>query len=312
MQNMKSHNSTGSVLILPFIAAALGVCLEATPADAAELVWTGDFETGDFSQYEDHRYERETRALRELVKSPVRGGKYATALTIRDVEARHERSRSELITQMPHGGAMQFKWDGPEYWVGFSFMFTEPTASTSTFFQIHAPNEGKGAPCDYAGNTFTIGGDGAGSNGGVTKDIIIRVIENGGVSTGKGSGSNNKVVYRYPFPVGEWQDYVVNFKLSTRGDGFYKVWKNGKAVYSKSGITNVNHRDSCGNRIPEEKRMHNGGHIGIYASGTTGFRRVYYDEVRIAEGSDGYGLVSPSDHGPEEAIPNPPTVVANE
>jgi hypothetical protein len=316
MQNMKSQNSSRSVLILSFLGIVLGLCTQ-TPAAAAELVWTGDFETGDFSQYKDHLYEGGVRAVKKLVKSPVRAGRYATELTILDIEAKHERSRAELITQMPSGGTMNFKWDGPEYWLGFSFLFKEPTASTSTFFQIHAPNEPKGDACDFAGNAFTIGGSGADSNDGITKEIIIRVIEDGGVSAGKGSGSNNKVVYRYPFPIDEWQDYVVNFKLSTRGDGFYKVWKNGKAVYSKSGITNVNYRDSCGNWIPEKQRMHNGGHIGIYASGTLGFRRVFYDEVRIAEGSDGFKLVALSDHdtsdrATEDAIPKPPIVVDNQ
>jgi hypothetical protein len=311
MQSMKSRNSNSAVLILPFLVVVFGLHVQVDPATAAELVWTGDFETGDFSQYKDHLYEGGVRAVKKLVKSPVRAGSYATELTILDIEAKHAKSRAELLTQMPAGGRMKFLWDGPEYWIGFSFLFKEPTASTSTFFQIHAPNEPKGDPCDFAGNTFTIGGAGAGSNHGFTKEIIIRVIEDGGRSTGKGSGSNNKVVHRYPLPIDEWQDYVVNFKLSTRGDGFYKVWRNGRAVYAKSGITNVNYRDSCGNWIPKEKRMHTGGHIGIYGSGTTGLRRVYYDEVRIAKGSDGYDLVSPFDHAAEAAIPNPPTIVDN-
>src|SRR5690606_16865375 len=128
--------------------------------------------------------------------------------------------------------------DGPEYWIGFSFLFKEWDANAYTFFQVHAPNEKKGSSCDMAGNAFSVWGDGADKNGGVSRDIAVRVIEKGGKSPGKGAASNNKIVHRYPFPINEWQDYVVNFKLSTRGKGFFKIWKNGKQVYSKSGLTN--------------------------------------------------------------------------
>jgi hypothetical protein len=314
---MKMRNAIGLVSIVAICALIAGIPADvyAESGGAAKLLWTGDFESGDFSQFKDHLYESGRRTTKRIVKSPTRAGKFATELTILDVDANHDKSRAELMTVMPDGGGrMQFEWDGPEYWVGFSFLFKEPIASTSTFFQIHAPNEPKGDPCDFAGNTFTVGGEGAASNGGVTKNVVVRVIEKGGVSAGKGSGSNNTVVYKYPFPLNEWQDYVVNFRLSTRGEGFYKVWKNGKAIYSKSGITNVNYRDSCGNLIPEDKRKHNGAHIGVYGSSVNGFRRVYYDEVRVAQGADGYDLVSPagaSSFVPEDALPKPPIVVDN-
>jgi hypothetical protein len=278
-----------------WVVAMVGLA-SATFAGTAELIWTGDFETGDLSQYKAHFYEEGIRATRKLVRSPVRAGDYAVELTILDVESNRSRSRAELISQMPdRKGRLRFAWDGPEYWIGFSFLFKEATASTSTYFQVHAPNEPKGDPCDFSGNTFTVGGEGARSNDGLTRHIIVRVIEDGGISSGKGSGSNNRIVHKYPFPLDEWQDYVVNFRLSTRGEGFYRVWKNGRAIYGRFGLTNVNYRDSCGNLIPENQRKHNGVHIGIYGSGVRGFRRIYYDEVRVARGSNGYDLVSPDE-----------------
>jgi hypothetical protein len=285
---------------------------------AASLIWTGDFETGDFSQYKQKMSGEGRLTKKSLVTSHVRAGKFASELTIHDVSSNGKTERAELLSNQSKGGRVDFAWDGPEYWVGFSFLFREPVASTSTFFQIHAPNEPKGSGCDFAGNTFTVGGEGAKSNGGLTKNVIVRVIEDGGRSSGKGSGSNNKVVYKYPFPVGEWQDYVVNFKLSTRGNGFYKVWKNGELVYSKSGLTNVNHRDSCGREIPKSQRSHNGTHIGIYGPGVRGFRRIYYDEVRVAQGADGYDLVVPAKtrsprvapelSDPPKSLPKPPAI----
>lgn len=282
---------------------------------SAELLWTGDFESGDFSQFKDHLYGEGDRSRKEIVTSPVRGGRYATQLEILD-DSGGSTNRAELMTLTSSGGRVKFTWDGPEYWVGFSFYFKEEVAHAYTFFQLHAPNEPKGDPCDYAGNTFSVWGDGASSNNGYSKDIVVRVIEDGGVSDGKGAGSNNKVVYRYPFTLNEWQDYVVNFKLSTRGDGFYKIWKNGELIYSKSGLTNVNHLDSCGNPIPEDKRSHNGAHVGVYAPGVAGYRRIFYDEVRIAKGSNAYDLVAPGGtppaKEPEDAKPNPPVIVGND
>jgi hypothetical protein len=300
------------------MTAALAALAWSESSVAASLIWTGDFETGDFSQYKLKMSGEGSLTKKNLVTKHVRAGKYATELTIHDVSSNGKTERAELRSQLSKGGRVDFKWDGPEYWVGFSFLFREPVASTSTFFQIHAPNEPKGSSCDFAGNTFTVGGEGAKSNGGLTKDVIVRVIENGGRSSGKGSGSNNKVVYKYPFPLDEWQDYVVNFKLSTRGQGFYKVWKNDELVYSKSGLTNVNHRDSCGKEIPKSQRSHNGAHIGIYGPGVRGYRRIYYDEVRVAEGADAYKLVAPGKADmrqmasdlpdPANAVPMPPAI----
>jgi hypothetical protein len=286
-------------------------------AHSAELTWEGDFETGDFSQYKDHLYGEGERSRKKIVTSPTRNGKYATQLEILDVEST-STNRAELVTLLGSGGKAKFAWDGPEYWVGFSFLFQEAPAISFTFYQIHAPNEPKGDPCDFAGNTFSLWGGGADSNNGYSKDIVVRVIEDGGRSEAKGAASNNTVVHRYPLPLNEWQDYVVNFRLSSQGEGFYRIWKNGKQIYSKSGLTNVNHIDSCGYSIPAEKRFHNGAHVGVYAPKDAGYRRIFYDEVRIAEGSDGYELVAPAgglapapDEEPLDARPNPPVVVDN-
>jgi len=312
-----SASRVAGVLLALFLVGPQST-VRASVAYSAELIWVGDFETGDFSQYRDKLYGGSDYATKKLVTSPVRAGKYATELTILDAE-RDGNPRAELLSALADGsGSIHFLWDGPEYWIGFSFLFKEWESSAYTFFQLHAPNEPKGDPCDFAGNTFSVWGSGADSNGGVSDKIVVRIIEDGGVSRGKGAGSNNKVVHSYPFPIDEWQDYVVNFKLSTRGEGFYKIWKNGKAIYAKTGLTNVNHRDSCGNPIPEGERRHNGAHIGVYAPKTKGYRRIFYDEVKVAVGSDGYSLVAPGQGtAPEQEppvpaprpVPSPPIVL---
>src|SRR5690606_15586986 len=116
---------------LASIAFAVGALGIGTSVHSAELMWTGDFETGDFSQYKDHLYGEGKHSTKKIVKSPVRAGKYATELTILDTE-RGGSTRSELISRH-NGSKIHFDWDGPEYWVGFSFMFTEWESSAYTF-----------------------------------------------------------------------------------------------------------------------------------------------------------------------------------
>jgi hypothetical protein len=266
-------------------------------ASSAELVWTGDFETGDFAQYQSKLSGEGTRSAKKIVTSPVRGGRYATELTILGVGIDGGTERAELVTRTNVGEKIFFEWDGPEYWIGFSFLFKEWEADAFTFFQVHAPNESDGNKCDYAGNAFSVWGEGEDSNEGIADTIDVRVIEDGGVSEGKGAASNSTAIHSYGLPIGKWQDYVVNFKLSTHGDGFYKVWKNGELIYSKSGLTNVNYRDSCGNPIPKNKRKHDGVHVGVYAPGGPAYRRIFYDEVRVATGPNGFDLVTPDQNG---------------
>src|SRR5690606_20806604 len=144
-----------AVKVLFLVALAVHPGMFASSAYSAELIWVGDFETGDFSQYRDKLYGGSKYATKKLVTSPVRAGKYAAELTTLDVE-RNGNPRAELLSKLPgYGGSIRFEWDGPEYWIGFSFLFKEWESSAYTFFQIHAPNEPKGDPCDFAGNTFS-------------------------------------------------------------------------------------------------------------------------------------------------------------
>jgi len=254
------------------------------PAGSASLLFVGDFESGDLSAWSSKLYDG---GHAEVVAGPARGGRHAVHFWTEAKEIVGPY-RAELRS------VPRFNWqwdDGKSHWVGFSFYLDawDPVVPANTFFQIHAPNEPAGGSCDYAGNTVTV----------KPKDgnLIVTVIENGGVSAGKGAGSNTTQVYSEPMRSNAWHDWVVNFTLSSKGQGFYRVWKNGQLVYEKHGLTNVNHRDSCGVEIPADKRAHNGPHIGIYAPQPSTYpatyRSMYYDEVRVAEGEGGYALVAP-------------------
>ena len=285
------------------------VCVASTflvkPAYSATLIWVGDFETGDLSQYSEKIPDDKVGYVK-VVTSPVRDGKYAAEMTVFDSNL-VSSSRAELVSKNRGSGNIKFLWDGPEYWIGVSMYFKEWAAQGHTFFQVHAPNEGPGSSCDYAGNAFTIRP--TGSNINLEDTLSVAVLDNpSGRSEAKGASSNNKVVDSMPIPIGKWIDFVAHFRLSTKGEGFFEVWKDGKMVYSEYNMTNVNWIDSCGNPIPPEQQMHNGLHVGIYASKTKQYRRIFVDELRVAEGagSNGYDLVAPKGNGAASPIVTAP------
>jgi hypothetical protein len=280
------------------IRLLLPIVLFGASAHAATLEWVGDFEEGaasiagaKTSDFDKRLYD-EGKAADMSVQgaggmslcAAPRAGKYSGRARIL-AGGKNLRVRTELLSNPRYN----FMWDGPEYWVGYSFCLAQWPAGSDvhTFLQIHAPNEDVQKVCDFAGNALTIGD--AGDTG------KILVIDNpGGRSAGTGAFSNSKTVYTFPLrsTLGKWQNFVFKFKLSTKGAGYFTVWHNGKQVATGSGLTNVNWKDSCGN--PIDKTYHNGLHVGMYGGpNSAGPKTVYMDAARIAIGADGYNLVAP-------------------
>jgi hypothetical protein len=299
--------SARMVPALVFAAALL--LLTPGHANAAEFLWGGDFEEGTPSidgssdaDFQKHVYDDGTAAAVDVQTNSgmgpcgsTREGKYAGRARILAGGA-GQRVRAEVQANDP----IHFNWDGPEYWTSVSICLAEwPKGSdANTFYQIHAPNEEKGATCDFAGNAITIG---------VEYDTgFIAVIDNpDGKSSGNGAFSQTKKVYLYNVrdTLGQWQDFIFKFRLSTKGDGYFTVWHNGKQVASGSGLVNVNWKDSCGNPIP--KTYSNGPHVGIYGGANdAGPKTLYMDSLKVAEGTNAYALVAPGDS--TEAVPSPP------
>ncbi len=281
-------------------------------SQSAELIWAGDFEEGNSSingantsdfkkkiEREGQMADVDVRQNGEMgICTAAREGQFAGRARILQGGS-GTKVRGEIKTHLP--GVFKFDWDGPEYWVGISLCLAEyPNGSdVHTFLQIHAPNEPDGSNCDFAGNALTIAP--AKDNG------QIRFIDNpSGRSDGTGARSNSKSVYSYNLrnTLGEWQDFVFRFRLSTRGDGYYTVWHNGNQVATETGLVNVNWKDSCNRPIPTTHS--NGLHLGIYGGpNTAGPKTLFIDSVKIAEGTNGFDLVTPGNA--TAARPAPPT-----
>ena len=303
----------GTTLVPAFVLTIVSLLLTLHSANAAQLMWDGDFEEGassiNGSNSADFSKKVESAGVEAAVDVQAasgmgnctrpRAGSYAGRSRILS-GGYNEQVRAELKANDP--GVIQFKWDGPEYWLAVSLCLADwPSGSDiNTLYQIHAPNEPSGSHCDFAGNALTIGLE--------YDTAFISVINNpDGRSNGDGAFSNTKKVYSFNArnTMGKWQDFVFKIKLSTKGDGYYTAWHNGTQVASGSGLVNVNWKDSCGN--PIDKKSSNGPHVGFYGGENyAGPKTIYIDSLRVAEGTSGFDLVS-AGAATANGVPNPPT-----
>ena len=96
---------------------------------------------------------------------------------------------------------------------------------------------------------------------------------------------------------GRWTDFVARFVFSHEDDGITQVWRDGTLVVDRVGMPN--HYNNA--RGPYIK-------FGFYKSGwleresmvTT--RTIYYDAIRVYEGSNGYSKVAPGSHATDSEI----------
>lgn len=83
--------------------------------------------------------------------------------------------------------------------------------------------------------------------------------------------------------IGKWHDIILNIKWTTKQDGYFKQWINGKLVYHYEGNTS------------KPKGSVNNFRFGIYRGNTyytpkDSTHIVYYDEIRVAKKCEKIGL----------------------
>ena len=108
-----------------------------------------------------------------------------------------------------------------------------------------------------------------------------------------GAGNSGRVAeLSTPVTRGTWTDWILYFERSWDPDGVMKVWQNGTLILDVTG-RNANYNLAFGGSHPYFK-------AGIYwgADDRNAEYTLYFDNVRIAEGLDGYDLVNPAGSGP--------------
>lgn len=108
----------------------------------------------------------------------------------------------------------------------------------------------------------------------------------------------NKVIYKWPLIKGEWVDWVLHFRLELQHNGYVELWKDGELVVEYSGSTTYDIPDGSGITGPEDYSyfmLDNYKFWWLTEPSTTTERTVCFDEIRIAQGPDGYDDVAPRD-----------------
>ncbi|MEE9361245.1 MAG: heparin lyase I family protein, partial [Cellulophaga sp.] len=186
-----------------------------------------------------------------------------------------------------------------EYWIGMDYQYVDWDPNTGTEIaplQVHTRASDWSKKCHtgsaHATAPFLMD----------TKGNKARFLTFGG-----------KVLWQGAIQRKQWLNIIVHFKISSGNDGFIEVWKDGVKLGRVNGA-NSNKNDPCGKtmRTPFFK-------MGVYnylwrTKATEATRReLWIDNLKIAEGSNGYSLVNSGSAPapkPEVAKPAPKPEVA--
>jgi Polysaccharide lyase len=183
------------------LVALIGLLCVSTGARAS-VVWRGDFETGDITQW-NHYEGIGTRFT--VVPSPVREGKYALRTELRQGDIASNGTRNELDYLLQQG-------EGTDLYYSWSTMFPAEYPNTpgfQIFTQWHQEQNIGNAP------------------------PIVFHIANGQMRfTNNVTGT---VVWSAPLVLGVWHDFIAHIKWSSNASvGFCELWYDGQHVASRT------------------------------------------------------------------------------
>jgi hypothetical protein len=242
--------------VLAFIG---GFKVTSVKSERSNIIETGNFESG-FTPF-----DREGNSL--LVSSPVRAGKYA---------ARFDLSKGNVRNEVAGKRASV----GGTYWYGWSLFVPNDyvTARGKEFvtqflkWQSHEPKWTGPGNCllktENGRWKFKIN---------YQKSPTTKSIKSTTVDLG-------------PYKRGKWTDWVMHVKWSYKSDGFLRLYKDGKLVFSKDGATYFN--------IPKGPYFKMGIYVGKNNKNWSKHRKltsrtIYGDEYRMGNAKATYKDVAP-------------------
>jgi hypothetical protein len=185
-----------------FIALGVTLLLSASVA-RAEVIWRGDFETSDLSQWTKSQLVAPDRM--QVVDSPVRQGKHALRVEVRqgDDPINASGDRAELVGPT--------ETEGNDRYYAWSTQWATDYPSVATwqaFTQWHHTGNTGTPPLEMYVN-------------GESMHLAIRADES--------------VVWTHPLERGAWHDFILHVKWSSDpGVGFVELWYDGKQVLGKT------------------------------------------------------------------------------
>jgi hypothetical protein len=182
-------------------AALIGLLCLSTGARAS-VVWRGDFETGDITQW-DHFEGLGTRFT--VVPSPVREGKYALRTELRQGDIASNGTRNELDYMLQQG-------EGTDLYYSWSTMFPAEYPNTTgfqVFTQWHQQQNIGNAP-----------------------PVVFHVVNGQLRFTNNVTGTT---FWTAPLVRGVWNDFIAHIKWSSSSSvGFCELWFNGQHVVDRT------------------------------------------------------------------------------
>ncbi|MBI5477619.1 MAG: heparin lyase I family protein [Deltaproteobacteria bacterium] len=192
------------------LVLGLGLGLLSPSRAGAEVLWRGDFETGDTSQWDSAQSMGPDRL--RVVTSPVRQGTYALRVEVRqgDDPINASGNRNELVK---HDNAAE----GRELYYGWSTLWPSDYPLTPTwqvFTQWHHPGNSGAPPVRF------VLGCSAGDCGAPLTDQLFFIV----------NGGDNVWTHR-PLTRGQWHDFILHIKWSADpASGFVELWYDGEVV----------------------------------------------------------------------------------
>lgn len=296
--------------------AGLGcaVLLDASqPVALADYLWKQDFEgakPGLLRQPEDFAALGLTRSSAgpstefEVVGAPhpVRAGTSAFRIKLNRVDNASYRAEVTLKgAQFQHGR---------EYWMGFSEYLHDwaEDAVSEIVAQCHIASHPGGAdPDNHHGNgpnAFTLI-----AAKGALQARVAKLPDRAYVPDKNSATHSTILAWEENRLTGnQWVDWVMHFKVSPEGDGFVRIWRNGKLVSEEKSLINGQTKWAlCGEPIADGSASGQPSQrfyfpkLGIYKSdwrnrpSAVASREVYIDEIRIWAGAgENLAKVAPS------------------
>lgn len=284
--------------ILGNCVVSIAVFLVASVANA-EILLQADFETGK-DPFESYRLGPSGNDNMTVGSSPrpVCRGNYSLDVPLdayKDkVSYRTERTGGKLKNH----GTSNLRI-GSEYWVAFAIYLPDdwqldPTGG-EILWQLHGSKD-DGEKSRNPNMTIRIDG----ANWKLSRKWGAKKI-----MTSKSDYDGATTTILAPWETGRWTEFVLNFKLSYKDDGFLNVWMDGEKVASIKGGNTYNddvgpymkfgiYKNNWGNRSDWEANYANNKHPrGPLGSGFS--KRLHYiDEVRIGDKNESYQSMAPN------------------
>ena len=244
---------------------ALAAAAYSAAALGAEPLWSGDFETGDLSQWSpklDVMAGTTDRLV--VVDEPVREGRHALRATVKYGDLVSLGSRAEVVLAEP-----KFR-EGDERWFHWYTLFP-PEFATSPSWMVFTQWHSNAVSVPLA---FSLHGE----------VLSFRLM---GLEYDQAGQWDKGTLWKAPLQRGKWNEYLLHAKFSARSDvGFVELWVDGVPVVPRTMHATLPPGDSVYLKM------------GLYRDRSISWdQSLYHDGMRMYDADPRTSVVDPTPAG---------------